>query len=513
MALVVTIVVLIILATVSMNAVLGENGLIKQAKKAKEMYENSVTSEEQAMNQLLGQFENSMQEPAVYDDNTLPTAPKITEGMTKVKYDKDSNSWKKVTDEKEAWYNYSENAKEWANVVMPADEDAKNNLFTADGTLDESKKYVQLVWIPRYAYQITSQYHQAGTGAGNVNVVFVDSSNRDREGKEYSTTYPSYATGSGMEDYVVHPAFEYDGKHLTGFWMGKFEASNTNCTTDPATGNVEYTTAQNYEITTKPSVTSWRNIKIGDAFVKTLDMNKSGNPYGLNTNDNIVDPHMVKNTEWGAVAYLSKSKYGKETEEVYINNNSNYITGIAGDTADAAEITNIANTYKTDAGMKASTNGNPTGIYDMSGGNWERVAAYITNGHNNLTDQGIATDTNKGGVTAENTPNKYRNVYESTTDIGDDTRVPDYNLTEPNKKGKYGDAIWEISGGTGTGVGLSYKQGWYSDYSDFSGLDYPFFYRGGYCKNTSVAGVFSFYFCGGGAAVYNGFRVVVSVLW
>ena len=37
-ALVVTIMVLIILATVSINAVLGQNGIIKKAKQAKEMY-------------------------------------------------------------------------------------------------------------------------------------------------------------------------------------------------------------------------------------------------------------------------------------------------------------------------------------------------------------------------------------------------------------------------------------------------------------------------------------------
>ena len=41
----------------------------------------------------------------------------------------------------------------------------------------------------------------------------------------------------------------------------------------------------------------------------------------------------MKNDEWGAVAYLSKSKYGKENEEVWINNSSSYITGSAGNSA------------------------------------------------------------------------------------------------------------------------------------------------------------------------------------
>ena len=35
---------------------------------------------------------------------------------------------------------------------------------------------------------------------------------------------------------------------------------------------------------------------------------------------------MMKNDEWGAVAYLSKSKYGKNAE-VDINDDSSYYTG------------------------------------------------------------------------------------------------------------------------------------------------------------------------------------------
>ena len=69
-ALVVTITVLIILATVSINTVLGDNGIIKRAQKARDSYQNSSTSEDEHMKQLA----NEMSE---YDeDNTTknPTA-------------------------------------------------------------------------------------------------------------------------------------------------------------------------------------------------------------------------------------------------------------------------------------------------------------------------------------------------------------------------------------------------------------------------------------------------------
>ena len=55
-ALVVTIMVLIILATVSINAVLGQNGIIKKAKQAKESYEKSVKAEDIAMQELANEM-------------------------------------------------------------------------------------------------------------------------------------------------------------------------------------------------------------------------------------------------------------------------------------------------------------------------------------------------------------------------------------------------------------------------------------------------------------------------
>lgn len=164
--------------------------------------------------------------------------------------------------------------------------------------MDESKPYTQLVWIPRYAYKITSQYHTGGTTAGNIDIVFINTNNKG---------------------------------------------------TDKTTGESTYT--GNEVICVKANVTSWRNIKIGDAFTTCLNMNKSGNPYGLSTSDSVVDPHMVKNDEWGAVAYLSQSSYGKNAE-VYINNSSTYITGNAGSTAIASSASGVTHAYNTTEGQE-----------------------------------------------------------------------------------------------------------------------------------------------------------------
>ena len=115
------------------------------------------------MQGLLGEYKNVMTLP--YVDDTLPTIPNVTAGMTKVKYNSTSGKWEKVTDDTVEWYNYAN--KEWANVVLG------DATWNSDGTLDESKAYTQLVWIPRFAYKITSQYHTEGSTAGNIEVVFI----------------------------------------------------------------------------------------------------------------------------------------------------------------------------------------------------------------------------------------------------------------------------------------------------------------------------------------------------
>ena len=466
----------------------GENGLIKKAQQAKELNQNSVIAEGEKLNTLLEEYDNATAELVVYQDNTLPTTPKLSQGMTRVRYNETSGKWEKVTDASAKWYDYAN--KEWANVVLG------DATFNSDGTLDESKTYSQLVWIPRFAYQITTYYHTATDGAGNINVVFIDENNQNKEKtKIYSTTYPSATAGAttGMSDYVVHPAFDYDGKHLAGFWMGKYKSSHTGCTTDKTTGQAIYT--GNEIMTVKANVTSWRMISIGDAFTTCLNMNKSGNPYGLHSSDAVVDPHMVKNDEWGAAAYLSKSVYGKNTEEVWINNNSNYITGQAGDSVSATASTNT-NAYNTTNGVKASTTGNIYGVYDMSGGSWEMAAAYVNNRHNNLTN----------GTSLVNAANRYKNVYTATATDGTDSQAGNYNLSTP-ANGHYGDAIYETSS-DGNGIAHS----WYKDYSYFAYSGVPFLGHSSDFSTTSDSGIFYFFSYDGKAYTNNGFRMTMSVL-
>ena len=61
-ALVITIIIIIILSTVTINAVLGDNGLIEQAKKTKNIAEGSIEDEKEKLNNLSQEYANLMAE-------------------------------------------------------------------------------------------------------------------------------------------------------------------------------------------------------------------------------------------------------------------------------------------------------------------------------------------------------------------------------------------------------------------------------------------------------------------
>ena len=411
-----------------------------------------------------GTVQTSTVEPPAYIDSVLPTSPMLGEGMTPVKWD--GNNWIKTTVTDNEWYDYSN--KEWANVVL---DDAEFN----DNILNENKPYSMFVWIPRYAYQITSQYHQSGTSGGNINIVFIDTNNKGKDGKIYSETYPTYNTGSGMSDFVVHPAFNYGNNKenkLRGLWIGKFDSSSQEGNQNNSRGD----DVTNKTVQIKAGDSCWRYIRIGNIHTVCTEMNKEGNIYGLNSDDNIVDPHMLKNSEWGAITYLSyNEQYGQGN--INRNNNSNYITGIGSDSTNTtATTTSTKNNYKTTYGQRASTTGNVTGIYDTVGGAAKYSAAYVSRADSN-------------GSSLANSENRYKEVY------------PLYWSIRPSD-GWYGDAIYETSSS-----GSDRKGSWFEEGAIFIQEA-----GGGYIVRGSATAMFGFGWDAGQPADYIGFRVVISVM-
>lgn len=392
------------------------------------------------------------------DESKGVNAPVLATGMTPIKWN--GTAWIDTTEADTTWYNYNTTDKKWANAK------------TADGSM--------WVWIPRYIYKISSGWNTNTTGT--IDIQFSIDTDDTRDGTVTLDTGPT--ANASNNKWTNHPAFTFGTTELAGIWVAKFEP-----TASEGLANID----EGDNVTTKtvkilPNVQSWRNISIGNAYQVSRNM-ETNSVYGWGTSGNGIDTHVMKNSEWGAVTYLSKSIYGKNTEEIWINPADNYTTGCAGDSVSSSPTTGCLRTYETPNGVKASSTGTIYGIYDLSGGAWERVSAYVDNAHANLATYGSQIMSADG---------KYKDVY---TVGGTDDQANNYALTV-NKKG---DAVWETS----NNINGSYS--WFADYSYMPSTSYPWFHRGGNCLNTTLAGAFYFSYTSGSPYTIFSFRPVLVV--
>ncbi len=431
----------------------------------------------------------------VYKEELLKGSdPKIIGDLIPVKIADDGTVTK--ADISTKWYNYEN--QEWANAVILNEGVDSSKYNDCKTEIPEEKIKGYFVWIPRYKYQIFND---------TLYESLTKIEKREQEIKiEFQEIDDTIEKGETNGQWLTHPAFT--SLEVSGIWVGKFEVGyNQNSTTsgdietnDWTTSGAEktesYTTDLPTKIIVKPNVYSWRS-QVVHTFFKTL--------YNFDTS---LNSHMMKNTEWGAVAYLSHSKYGKYgnskytgeeglEKEVYINNCSNYTTGIAGDTVSASETSDCKNTYKTEQGQKASTTGNITGIYDMSGGASEYVAGYVQDG--TMVYSEFDKDPIEQYSDIENVKN-YFDVY-------------DKNSTYDNYTTRIlGDATGEMGPFEKTNANYNtyYTSSWYGDYADFVYYRYPWFKRGGYSNGRSNAGVFSFFTTNGNYGSSTSSRLVLS---
>ena len=398
------------------------------------------------------------------------TDPVLSENLIPVVLADDGTVTK--ADIKEQWYKYED--KKWANAVILSD---NTQTYNNGDTIPEANIESYFVWVPKYSYQIfnlgtTDGYTEGKPDSSNakeIQIKFGTTNTSDSNNGECTTPMTSGASGNcKVGDYMTSPAFI--SMNTNGLWVAKFE-----------------TTGSTTNITVKPNQTSLRNLNVKTMFETAYNYKR----------DN--DSHMMKNTEWGAVAYLSHSKYGINTE-VRINNNSSFITGYAAtDSADETKFPGTSGTdssvtlpYNTSTGYKASTTGNITGIYDMSGGVWEYMASLRSETYGS---------SGFDATTLKTYNSKYYDTYDGSSE-----------WTTYSKR-ILGDATGEM------GPFYYYKDdetnskshsGWYSDYSYFVNSSNPWFYRGGSYSNGVRAGHFDFGHSSGDANDYIGLRLVLT---
>ena len=581
-ALVVTIIVLIILAGVSISLVLGENGIVTIAKRAKENIELAQIEEEKELNELYTQLELENTENRINKAN----APKLLTGMTPIKFEMPTTAEMgivvKTTANDKDWYEYGTTydetndttTKRWANAQ------------TEDGSM--------WVWIPRFAYKITGEAIDVKFLIGTSDNYYDEEGNIQTAQRQKTTEEIIDST----KEYTVHPAFTNESsinyanggwdKELTGIWVAKFaagyasgnnsapvKASNENYSqstsyvqsTESTTGKDDTLTARNWldgiygETTTSIKYPTFQGttyvmnyINHSDAYRIARALTDDENIYGLSSNT--TNSHLMKNSEWGAVAYLSKSQYGQNTEEIKVNNANllsgnqkrtstsgksgvDSVYGVTGCTSNETSKGSITTTieeinglssntagssgiyvWNQKSGQNASTTGTIYGIYDISGCVWERTADFVSNGNANLLEYGKSlldeakvTYTINGNtkVVTANTglSTKYVTIYPYSSPESSAINTASQNNFKNNTK-IYGDAVRETtSANAGTSNSGWNTSSWNSDSSNFPALIHSFFLRGSSLWAGTTAGAFAFNRNGGVSSYNSGFRAVL----
>ena len=373
------------------------------------------------------------------EDPTGANRPVLAEGMIPITYD--GSKWVKadVYGAYNEWYDYGN--QKWANAVMVTSAKRETYMNADVGTtIPENDILAYYVWIPRYKYKLFNATYKSGTTEQLIEVTFENgTSTTGTVTCTYASNGAETCQNKANGNWYTHPAFTLGDTELKGIWVGKFET--TGSTTTP---------------TIKPGITSLRDITIASMY-NTGKLFRSTN-YLTTKGANESDSHMIKNIEWGTVAYLKQSNYGLGITDIGINSNGSMYTGGGSGTS-----------YKTN--VSQSTTGNITGVYDMSGGSHE----YVMGNYNKTAGN--------SGLTVSGVPAEHIDIYSGT----------DVNASH------LGDATGETSG-------------WYSDYAYFVDSSDPWFKRGGGFYGGNRSGVFLFsnrYYTSADAS--KSFRVVLSV--
>ena len=436
---------------------------------------------------------------SLYTDSTGAAMPELYQGLIPVTYDESGNVI--IADVYSEWYDYTKH--NWANAILVNNDDPEISSKYFDGaqlkngavgSIVPMEDILQMyVWIPRYKYKLWN----AENGTSDEQAIEIVFESKDTP----------KSNGNTNGTWLTHPAFTFGDTELNGIWVGKFEPSNGTLSNSNDLTNIQI----------KPNVVSMVNVKNSDSFnaVRNIEL-QYARRYNLNQNE--VDTHMMKNMEWGAVAYLSSSVYGRYNSdktcissgcEIWSNNvrvgtgcgyNNNFtisacggtITGCSGNSVSSASFDNTTACYDTyewnHNGINSSTTGNIFGIYDMSGGTAERVMGIMA------TTSGVYSPSYVEDN--YNIESKYYDLYNYGTSETDHAR------------GKLGDATKEtlkIFGGS--------RGGWYGADSlmPINTVNVGFGRGGGaYKVANDVRSIFIFSRVSGGESKTCSFRIVLT---
>lgn len=344
-------------------------------------------------------FNHSCTEKYVYKDNSGANTPDLLKNMIPIKYN--GTNWI-YADIYTNWYDYAN--KEWANAVVLNSGVTKN----VGDVISETEVSLWYVWIPRYKYTIFNGNNES-VPEQLIDVVFEENTNTTGTVKCTDNIDGSEECVDKNFNYIknnsstyTHPAFTFGKRELTGLWVGKFKISTTDstCNKTPSSANCNKISIA----TVKPGVSSFRYANVSNLFYSIQNISEDYEIVDGNT-------HMIKGSEWGAMAYLKQSKYGLGLTTIAHSSDSNYYTGGG-----------VGNAYKTN--VSQSTTGNIYGVYDINDEGLEYVMSNMHDSNNQFYPS------NSGFTTAPD--EKYYDSYMYDT------------VSVSHARGKLGDATKEI---------------------------------------------------------------------
>ena len=440
-------------------------------------------------------------------DEMPANSPDLIRGLIPVVYDSSTSTWVKAdtTNANKSWYDYDQ--KKWANAVLVSSTNRETYQNAVVGTtISDSDIKDFYVWIPRYKYKVWNINKTVGVDSYNAQTTGIDIKFENEKettgtisctynfnvdptstgGINLNTTTAETCTGSNG-DYYTHPAFTFGSDQLRGFWMGKFKLTSSGMLPNKAiqTNTLETFYSGFYN-------RQYRN-DLSNSVINTS--------YGLPLDRTVADSHMIKNIEWGAVAYITNSKYGRCTNGACVSISRNIctdrITGIGGNgTASSTPCTTAANMYNGSEGVLASTTGNVTGVYDMLT-NGSMTEYVMGNASNNSRTYGVyANDSEFSSSWYTSDTDKYITSYAySSSSSGRDQTA--YN------RSRLGDATGEI---VTVLVTNSNSKIWYGTMATFPGYTSSWFARG---SSSETPSMFTFYAVNGGRYTNSSSRGVL----
>lgn len=320
-ALVVTIVVLLILAGVSLSLVIGNDGIMKRAKEAKNRYAEEQTNDEKQLNELANGIDEM--ETGIKKVDGVP----IPEGFVYVGGTK-------------------------ASGLVISDAAADKEKYKGQTTVGTDLQGNQFVWIP---VENIADYKRT---AYSTNVA---------TGTTDTTTNSEQIKASSSSNFYYTEALPEDEKTSVeknkGYYIGRYEAGDKESTeATPPTFRTSSSSTSN-TITVKAGQASYNYIKYTDA--KSLAEGFSGKQ-GYTS----VKSKLVSSYAWDtAIAFIQKtnSDYGNSSEEGNYNNSPTFTyTGIA-DTEKNKQTKANGTSTLIPTGQTTAVNN----IYDMGGNVWE----------------------------------------------------------------------------------------------------------------------------------------------